>query len=130
MERRLMGLMEMPEVAREPFEDCPRFEKCSVNKCPLSTRYAFLTEVGPDIDDLGRPIEGTGDPERRCMLRRRKREEISAKYPGLLPNGGLTDEEIARDRRRARERAKWEALSPEKKALILSKLLAQKKELD
>lgn len=122
MDKRLTALYEMPELPREPYEDCPRFDTCSVNKCPLSSRYALLENVEHDRDADGKEIPFTGDPETRCFARRKTREDLANRYPGILPNGGLLDIESARDRKKLAERAKWDALPPEIRAERLAKL--------
>jgi len=61
------------------YEDCPRFERCAVNKCPLDPAYKEMPSV-------------PGDAERKCTLPRRKRQEIGAKYENLA-YGGLTPQE-------------------------------------
>ena len=83
-------------------KECPRFNTCSCNLCPLDFAIA---ERWPQ------------DDEQDCMARRATREAIAARHPGL-PTGGLTRREVARDKRRAQ----WNALSPEERKARLSKL--------
>ena len=93
-----------------PDEECPRFDVCSVNKCPLSPDYAKLYTC-------------EGDPETRCLARRSTREEIASRCDSLiLPNRGLLDKEKAQDLRRMQAKARWEALSDEEKAKRIGKL--------
>ena len=83
-----------------PYEDCPSFEKCSCQKCPLD----------PDIDKRA-VLEG----EDKCRAHKPTRLRIGAKYPGLLPMGGLNSREF-------RNKARWEAKSPAERALIVGRL--------
>jgi len=103
------------ESAHTPNEECPRFYNCSVNKCPLHPDYETLYAALEDEN-------GPGDPEAKCLTRRRVREEIATRYPDVLPNKGLTFAEIIRDRRSDRGKARWNALSAEDKARRLGKL--------
>ncbi|HLY95191.1 MAG TPA: hypothetical protein VKP14_10115 [Gaiellaceae bacterium] len=86
---------------REPFRECPSFESCSCNVCPLDPRAAEREEL---------PGE---DP---CGAQRATRERIAAKYPELLPGKGLLPREVARDRRRAQHASRLAAMSPESRA--------------
>jgi len=61
------------------YQDCPRFDKCAVNKCPLDPNYKAMASHPLDV-------------ERKCTLPRRKRVEIGAKYDNLA-YGGLTGHE-------------------------------------
>jgi hypothetical protein len=57
----------------EPYRDCPQFERCSVNVCPLD----------PDRDLRTHCVD---DPETRCKVRPTVLREIAAAYPPeLLP---------------------------------------------
>jgi len=62
------------------FKECPRFDKCNVNKCPLHTDYEKLQS-------------SEYDKEQKCTMERRVRERIGLKYG--LPNQGLTQREIS-----------------------------------
>jgi hypothetical protein len=89
----------------EPFKECPQFQTCSCNFCPLD----------PDADKrIALPGEET------CTARRSVRERIASRCPDL-PRGGLTLAEVARDRRRAAARERWEALPQEERDRRLSK---------
>ena len=61
------------------YQECTRFEKCAVNKCPLDPNYKSMSSV-------------PGDTERKCTLARKKRVETGAKYDNLA-YGGLTGHE-------------------------------------
>ena len=98
----------------QPFEECPQFESCSCNVCPLD----------PDVaSKVALPAE------EQCGARRSTRVAIAARHPlELLPMGGLTAAEVARDKRRAAAKTRWEALSPEQRARLVPfkrKALAQ-----
>ncbi len=72
--------------AAQPFVECTSFDRCSAPKCPL--------DPGADRRD-----ELAGEPQ--CVATRRTREAIAARYPELLPGGGLTKREIRRAARKA-----------------------------
>lgn len=65
---------------KEPCEECPRFNRCSVNNCPLHSRYPNLS-ISED------------DEERKCTLGKSKRLQIAGKYPSVLEYGGLLKRE-------------------------------------
>jgi hypothetical protein len=60
-----------------PPKECPRYDKCSVNSCPLDPEQAIHK---PD----------TGDRDRKCTMEKGVRSRIGQKYPDLLPLKGLT----------------------------------------
>ena len=62
------------DIARE----CPRWERCSVNNCPLDPH----------------PVNYS-DNETRCTVAKSIRIRISEKFPGELEHGGLTRAEWA-----------------------------------
>ena len=80
-----------------PFKECPRFERCSVNHCPLD----------PDVYRLERESI-PGDRETKCGLPKRRRMEIAARHPEALPWRGLWPAELAAVQR-------WEAMPPEER---------------
>lgn len=97
----------------EPYRDCPRFEHCSVNACPLD--YAML----------GRgPLSG----EDRCGARRNTRLAVAAEHPGL-PAGGLTLAEVARDKRSAAAKARWAALPQAERDAATARLTQRRADL-
>ncbi len=61
-------------MKEEPFRECPRFDKCSVNNCPLSSQYPDLY-----IDIY--------DKQKECNLAKTIRVEIGRKYPELKYQG-------------------------------------------
>ncbi len=61
-------------MKEEPFRECPRFNKCSVNNCPLSSQYPDLYI---DIDDK----------QKECNLAKTIRVEIGSKYSELKYHG-------------------------------------------
>ena len=83
-----------------PYEDCPSFERCSCNVCPLD----------PGMADK-EALEGDGV----CRAHKPTRLRIGAKYPVLLPLGGLNSREF-------RNKARWEAKTPAERALITQRL--------
>ncbi len=96
------------EQARLPYEECSRFDVCSCNNCPLDPESRVATLLtDKDRGSKRAPLEG----EERCRARRRQRAEIAAKYPTLLPLGGLLPKDVRKDRGRAR----WNALPIEEK---------------
>ena len=57
------------------------------------------------------------DREHKCRARRSDPGGCRGRFPDAgLPTGGLTLAEVARDKRRALARTRWEALSPEERA--------------
>lgn len=85
-----------------PAKECPRWDSCSVNRCPLDPGYHLLKSL-PD------------DPTPKCTMERRVRERIGVKYSDILPWKGLRNTEIASDRREA-------ALTPDQKAARAAKM--------
>jgi hypothetical protein len=83
-----------------PARECPSYQRCGAPLCPLDP-------------DMHKRVALPGEDE--CRARRSIREAIAARYPGVLRNGGLKASEIARDRRRALARARWEAMSEEER---------------
>jgi len=63
----------------EAYQECTRFQRCAVNKCPLDSNYKQM-------------LTHAGDAERKCTLPRRKRVEIGNEYDNLA-YGGLTGHE-------------------------------------
>ena len=61
------------------YEECSRFDKCAVNKCPLHTDYKDLSSM-------------PGDSERKCTMARNNRLAIGSKYADLA-YFGLTGHE-------------------------------------
>ena len=59
---------------------CPRFDRCSVNNCPLDP-------VFPNLPVL------PGDKEKVCPMEKGVRARIGAQFPELLKMGGLTQRE-------------------------------------
>ena len=72
---------------KELSELCPQHPKCSVNNCPLFTKY-------PDM-----PVSEI-DPETKCKAQKPTRTEIAVNNPGILKFGGLTVKEYKRKTRR------------------------------
>lgn len=68
-----------------PARQCPRFDQCSVNNCPLTVGYP------------GHFTHPT-DKERRCPVAKSIRQRIAATATGLLPMSGLTVAESAAKR--------------------------------
>jgi hypothetical protein len=104
-------------MKREPFRECPSFFHCGVNQCPLDSTMQ-RREVLP------------ADHDQRCKATRATREAIAARYPGLLPSGGLTWREVARDKRQAAKQAWYAALSPEEQAWLKATLAEGRKVLE
>jgi hypothetical protein len=79
-------------------EACPRFARCSVNRCPLHPAY-------PDLDTAD------GDAEKRCTLGKAPRLRLGAglRYEGLT----VTEWKY---------RKNWLARTPEQKAKTLAGL--------
>lgn len=93
---------EPPQKPR-PWEECPSFDDCSVNACPLHPDYLKLPT-------------SPYDPETKCRSLRATREAIAARHPGLLPTQGVLTRELTSDKRSLLARARWNALTPEEQA--------------
>ena len=89
--------------ARAPYYDCPQFEGCSRNHCPLDPERG-LRENLPD------------DPDTKCRARIIVRQEIAEGHQ--LAGHGMTEKEI----RRAERKAKWDALPQGEKEKRLARL--------
>lgn len=61
------------------YEQCTRFNRCAVNKCPLDPNYKQM-------------LSHQLDAERKCTSPRKKRVEIGARFDNLA-YGGLTGNE-------------------------------------
>jgi hypothetical protein len=96
----------------KPYKECPRFEKCSVNRCPL------------DIEAQNR-ISLPDDPDTECRARIVTRKKIALKY-GLL-NKGMTQKEIRRERRSEEKKTWWNSLPEEEKQKRLANLKPRQK---
>ena len=81
-------------------EVCPRFERCSVNKCPLHPKYDKLESV----------VE---DKEKTCKLPKIIRKQIGIYFK--LKNNGLKPREISAMK-------KWEEMPENEKQERISKL--------
>lgn len=69
---------------KEPYTECPRFDRCSVNCCPLDPEPKSFHPM---------------DKERVCMMEKQVRIRISGRHPNVLPMGGLTGREYAARKR-------------------------------
>lgn len=69
-------------MTNKPHHECPRFQKCSVNRCPLHPLYPNL------------PIDPE-DRETKCTMEKQVRYRIGSKYPDVLKFQGLTSKEWA-----------------------------------
>jgi hypothetical protein len=83
----------------QPFESCPRFERCSCNDCPLDPMSAM--HGGPRLALRG---------EERCRASRVAREAVAVAH-GHPAAWGWVPREIRREVRRAR----WLALPAEER---------------
>ncbi len=83
----------------QPFEDCPSFEACSCNVCPLDPLSAL--HGGPRVALPG---------EESCRATRAARERVAVAH-GHEPAWALLPRELAR----ARRRTAWAALPPEER---------------
>ena len=66
----------------QPMRECPRFDRCSVNNCPLNTGYPDLYVYPEDMYP-------------KCNMEKNVRVRISSKYPGILKFGGLKQREYS-----------------------------------
>jgi len=95
-----------------PYLECPRFEKCSENCCPLD----------PEAESR---VSLPGDPETKCNARISTRKSIAAKYG--LPNRGMSEKEIRRERLSKAKKAWWASLPEEEKQRRLANLKPRQK---
>lgn len=79
-----------------PYNECPRFQKCSVNNCPLHPSYPNL------------PI--ADDKEKKCTMEKQVRLRIGSKYPELKYQGLTVKEWTGKTR--------FESLSDSDKELV------------
>ena len=63
----------------EAYQECSRYQRCAVNKCPLDSNYKQM-------------LTHKGDAERKCTSPRKKRVETGNEYDDLA-YGGLTGNE-------------------------------------
>jgi hypothetical protein len=80
-------------IISQPYHECPRFNRCNVNNCPLSFSYPLFV----DYEDR--------DP--KCTLEKPVRVRIGSKYPRLKYQG-MTAKEYSGTKR-------YESLSTEEK---------------
>lgn len=99
----------------KPYLECPRFGECSVNCCPLDPK----AESRPSLPE---------DAESECKARISTRKTIALKYG--LPNRGMTEKELKRERRSKAKKAWWESLPGEEKRRRLANLKPAKKVAD
>ena len=92
-----------------PAKECPRWNRCSVNRCPLDPGYTAF------------PVD-SADLERKCPMEKNVRRRIGQKYPELLPLLGLTAAEAA-------GLAKWNNMTLEERAALAQRGLTTLKRL-
>ena len=83
---------------KELYEYCPRFSRCSVNKCPLDSSYPNR-EMHP------------GDKEKRCKVGKEIRIKIHEEHNGNLKYKGMKQREHTAHMR-------WQSLSEDEKQRI------------
>jgi len=96
----------LAQVVAEPYRACPRFDTCSVNRCPLDP-------------EIGARTFNAGDRETKCPLSKRVRHALFAELPtgaqARLPFGGLLEVEWKRSNAARRRLA---ALTAEQRARL------------
>lgn len=92
-----------------PAKECPRWERCSVNRCPLDPGYNAYPRLATD-------------PQKDCPMESGVRLRIGSKYPDLLPNRGLS-------RAEASARARYDSLTEAEKAAKTAILAEARKKL-
>lgn len=97
---------------RMPYYECPGFNTCSCNDCPLDP----LSLVAGGSLHFG--LKG----EAKCRAEKPTRQRIASKYPDLLRFVGLS-------KRHFQAQQAWNALSPEKRDLKLQALANARKSL-
>lgn len=78
--------------------ECPRFNECSVNNCPLELMYPNMIVLDED-------------KEKTCTMEKQVRYKIGSKYPEILKFQGLTPKEWAAKKR-------YESLTYEEKQIL------------
>ncbi len=96
----------------KPYLECPSFESCNVNHCPLDPEASNRVSL-------------PGDPETKCKARITTRKEIALKY-GLL-NRGMTKRELTREQRSKAKKTWWASLPEEEKQRRLVNLKPRQK---
>lgn len=86
---------------RSPNRSCSRFDKCSVNNCPLIPSYPAKV-----IDEE--------DKESKCSMEKQVRFRIGSQYPNILKFQGLTSKEWSGKQR-------FEAMTEEEREEIRQK---------
>lgn len=64
-------------AVNEPFYECPRYDRCSVNACPLDPDYPRYT------DEM--------DTEQICKLGNEEKIKIMSKFPNILKLMSFSD---------------------------------------
>jgi hypothetical protein len=96
-------------MKNQPFLDCPRFESCSINNCPLHKKYPNLSTF-------------TSDPEQKCKAQKPTRIKIAERYPGILKFNGLNIKEYRlKLKRESRTPEEWEKLRLGAKKMLQSR---------
>jgi hypothetical protein len=86
--------IEDSKLSLPAYHECPNFDSCSVNACPLA---------GEGFESL------PDDPETECTAKLSTRQRIATKYG--LPNEGMTNKELISRSRSLRAKAQWKSLS-------------------
>jgi len=84
----------------EPYRACTRFNKCSVNNCPLHPGYPDMLS---DPDDI----------EPKCTLPKSYRLKVADMFPGVLKLGGMTPREYS-------GKLRWESKPQEERARLIA----------
>lgn len=79
------------------YHECPRYQTCNVNKCPLHESYPNLLYAD--------------DREKSCTMEKQVRFRIGSQYPEVLKYQGLTVKEWT-------GKARFDSLSEPDKELI------------
>jgi hypothetical protein len=91
------------------FSECPRFGNCSVNNCPLHSKYPKLSTR---LDD----------PEIKCKAQKPARIRIAKRYPGILKLNGLNIKEYKlKIKRELRTPEEWAKLRLGAKKMLQSR---------
>lgn len=92
---------------QKPYEECPSFDKCSSNECPLDPELKQREILKED---------------EKCRAEKPTRIRIAIKYTEILTMKGLTKREFI-------NKQKWEAKSPTERELILQSLEKARKNI-
>ena len=94
-----VGELVREQLLAQPFYECPQFDSCSCNKCPLDPEYKNMIAL---------------PGEERCKAQKPTRMKIGEKYQSVLPLKGLTCRE-------SQGKKIWDRKTPTEKKQMLER---------